>query len=205
MYRTAMAFLETHGYRQVTPYDWEHVEAGPAATLAYERMARAPFHRAPDGRIMGYDVWGWGFGGVSKCVGRPDAPGWTFMNCPRVDDYFSRLDEGRFSAERGYHFEPPDQRLYVLFEMLETMRVDCVLYERLYAVDPLEEHATIWRPLLEREWVRVDPEHLTLVGDGVFRTPLLQGLLAADRLEATRQKLAAEHEPVGVALDEVAS
>jgi oxygen-independent coproporphyrinogen-3 oxidase len=202
MYRTAKAFLEAHGYRQTTPYDWERVKAGPAAALTYEWMARAPFHREPDRRVTGYDVWGWGFAGVSKCVGRPDAPGWTFMNCPRVGDYFRRLDEGRIPAERGYHFEPPDQQLYVLFEMLETMRVDRILYERLYAVDPLEEHAAIWRALLEREWVLVDPEHLTLVGDGVFHTPLVQGLLAADRLEAMRQKRAAEHEAVGAALDE---
>src|SRR5262249_8588868 len=90
MYRTAKTFLEAHGYRQTTPYDWERIEAGPAAALTYEWMARAPFHREPDGRITGYDVWGWGFAGVSKCVGRPDALGWTFMNCPRVDEYFRR-------------------------------------------------------------------------------------------------------------------
>jgi hypothetical protein len=189
----------------VTPYDWERADAGPAGTLTYEWMARAPFHRETGGRITGYDVWGWGFAGVSKCVGLPDAPGWTFMNCPRVDDYFRRLDEGHFPTDRGYHFDPPDQRLYVLFEMLETTRVDPVLYERLYAVDPLEEHAPIWRALLEREWVRADGEHLTLIGDGVFHTPLVQGLLATDRLEAMRRTRAAGREAATVALDEVAS
>jgi oxygen-independent coproporphyrinogen-3 oxidase len=205
MHRTAKAFLESHDYRQVTPYDWERVDAGAAGALTYESMARAPFHREPDGRIGGYDVWGWGFAGVSKCVGRPEAPGWTFMNCPRVDDYFRRLDEGRFPTERGYHFEPPDQRLYVLFEMLETMRVDRVLYERLYGVDPLEEHAPIWQALLEREWVLVHPEHLTLIGDGAFHTPLVQNLLAAGRLEAMRRTGAVGREAATVALDEVAS
>jgi coproporphyrinogen III oxidase-like Fe-S oxidoreductase len=168
-------------------------------------MARAPFHREPDGRITGYDVWGWGFAGVSKCVGLPDAPGWTFMNCARVDDYFRRLDEGRFPAERGYHFEPPDQRLYVLFQMLETTRVDRLLYEQLYNVDPLEEYAPLWQAFREREWVLVDTEYITLIGDGVFHTPLVQGLLATDRLEAMRRTRAVRHEATGVVLDEVAS
>jgi oxygen-independent coproporphyrinogen III oxidase len=205
MYRTAKPFLGEHGYRQVTPYDWERVDAGPAATLTYEWMARAPFHREPDGRITGYDVWGWGFAGVSKCVGLPDTPGWTFMNCARVDDYFRRLDEGRFPAERGYHFEPPDQRLYVLFQMLETTRVDRLLYEQLYNVDPLEEYAPLWQAFREREWVLVDTEYITLIGDGVFHTPLVQGLLATDRLEAMRRTRAVRHEATGVVLDEVAS
>jgi coproporphyrinogen III oxidase-like Fe-S oxidoreductase len=205
MYRTAKAFLESHGYRQVTPYDWERADAGPAGTLVYEWMARAPFYRGPDGRIGGYDVWGWGFAGISKCAGWPVAPGWTFMNCPRVEDYFRRLDDRRFPMQRGYHFEPPDQRLYVLFEMLETIRVDRVLYESLYGGDPLEEHAAIWHALLEREWVLVDPEHLTLTGDGVFHTPLVRGLLAGDRLEAMRRTRATGHEPASIALDGVAS
>ena len=187
MYRVAHTFLEANGYRQATPYDWERIDAGPAATLAYERFARAPFNREPDGWITGYDVWGWGFAGLSKCVGLPDSPGWTFMNCRRVEDYFCQLDAGRAPAERGYHFEPPDQRLYVLFQMLETMRIDRVLYERLYGVDPFDEHVAIWKALLDREWVRVEREHLTLIGDGVFYTPLVQGLLAADRVAELRR------------------
>jgi hypothetical protein len=89
--------------------------------------------------------------------------------------------------------------------MLETMRVDRVLYERLYGLDPIEEHAAIWQALLQREWVLVDAEHLTLIGDGVFHTPLVQGLLAVDRLEAMRRTRGAGHESAGVALDEVAS
>jgi hypothetical protein len=89
--------------------------------------------------------------------------------------------------------------------MLETLRVDRVLYESLYRVDPLEEHAPIWQALLEREWVLLDAEHLTLIGDGVFHTPLVQGLLAADRLESMRRARTAGHEAATVALDEVAS
>ena len=44
-----------------------------------------------------------------------------------------------------------------------------------------------WKALLDREWVRVEREHLTLIGDGVFYTPLVQGLLAADRVAELRR------------------
>jgi hypothetical protein len=39
----------------------------------------------------------------------------------------------------------------------------------------------------------------------VFHTPLVQGLLATDRLEAMRRTRAVRHEATGVVLDEVAS
>jgi hypothetical protein len=41
--------------------------------------------------------------------------------------------------------KPADQRLYVLFQMLETMRIDRAFYERLYGLDPFDEHVGIWK------------------------------------------------------------
>ena len=61
------------------------------------------------------------------------------------------------------------------------------LYGQLFGVDPLDEHADIWRALVEREWVVVEPGRIALVGDGVFYTPLIQGLLAVGRLDEMRR------------------
>ena len=89
--------------------------------------------------------------------------------------------------------------------MLETMRIDRVLYERLYGLDPFDEHVATWKALLDRDWIRVQGEHLTLIGDGVFYTPLVQGLLAADRLEELRRSRVAGGGSATEALREVGS
>jgi oxygen-independent coproporphyrinogen-3 oxidase len=104
-----------------------------------------------------------------------------------VDDYFKALDEGRFPIERGYHYEPPDLRLTVLFQFLVSMAVDRRLYADVTGVDVMKEFSEIWEALAERRWVTVTDEHITLVDDGVFYTPLIQGLLARTRLEEMRQ------------------
>ena len=119
MYRVAGQFLEANGYRQTTPHDWERVDAGRSGAYAYEALARSPFQRDTDGGMTGHDIWGWGFAGISVCLGLPEAPGWTFMNVPRVEEYYRRLDEGRFPVERGFHYAEPDLRLYTIFQMLQ--------------------------------------------------------------------------------------
>jgi oxygen-independent coproporphyrinogen III oxidase len=187
MYRVGKDFLTAHGYRQVTAYDWARVDAGAAGAYVYEELARTPFQRNGDGTISGHDIWGWGFASISVCLGWPSAPGWTFMNCPRVDDYFRCLDERRIPVGRGFRFAEADLRLYVLFQMLHGLGVDRSVYGQLFGIDPLDEHADIWRAVVEREWVAVEPGRIALVGDGVFYTPLIQGLLAVGRLDAMRR------------------
>ena len=51
------------------------------------------------------------------------------MNCKRVDEYFARLDKGRFPVERGFHYTDRDLSLTVLFQMLQCLSVDLELYE----------------------------------------------------------------------------
>jgi coproporphyrinogen III oxidase-like Fe-S oxidoreductase len=109
------------------------------------------------------------------------------MNHTRVEGYFRRLDAGEFPVERGFHYTAKDLRLTVLFQMLQGMSVDLAEYRRLFAVDLVEEYAEIWQASRERGWVTIDPERLALVGDGVFYTPLLQGLLAHERMEELRR------------------
>ena len=109
------------------------------------------------------------------------------MNCRRVEEYFARIDQGRFPVERGFHYTEKDLRLMILFQMLQCLRVDLQLYEKLFGVNLVDEYRDIWPALQERGWVEVSERQLTLVGDGVFYTPLIQGLLAAERLEELRK------------------
>jgi oxygen-independent coproporphyrinogen-3 oxidase len=186
LYRAGRDFLVAHGYRQVTTYDWEKVAAAVPTPLKYEDQWRHRFAYAPDDSVVGSQTWGWGFAGISHFFGSRTYPGWTYMNHTHVDDYFKALDAGRFPIERGYHYEPPDLRLTVLFQFLVSMAVDRRLYADVTGVDVMKEFSEIWEALAERRWVTVTDEHITLVDDGVFYTPLIQGLLARARLEEMR-------------------
>jgi oxygen-independent coproporphyrinogen-3 oxidase len=196
MFRVAKEFLEGHGYRQATTYDWE--KADDAATpgnpqrdqsseYQYEDQMRKFFTHDETKGTVGYDMWGWGYAGVSYFFGTPESPGWVYMNATRVNDYFAALDESRFPIERGFHYEQKDLRLTWLFQSLQAMEADAKAYKSIFGVDLLHEYEPIWQALSERGWAEISPEKATLIGDGVFYTPLIQGLLSHDRMEEIRR------------------
>jgi oxygen-independent coproporphyrinogen-3 oxidase len=187
MYRVGRDFLSSHGYRQATAYDWEKIDRHADAKYRYEEAWRAPFDATASRVRSGYDAFGLGFAGSSFYLGTAEDPGVAWMNHTRVEQYFRRLDAGEFPVERGYRYTPKDLRLTVLFQVLQGMEVDLPQYRRLFAVDLREEYPEIWQALLERGWVTVAPDRLTLVDDGVFYTPLIQGLLAHERMEELRR------------------
>jgi oxygen-independent coproporphyrinogen-3 oxidase len=187
MYRAAKQLLEASGYRQATPYDWERMDAGEQGKNLYEVLGRKPFDRDARDGITGYDAFGWGFAGISAWFGSPHEPGWIYANSPHVDDYYRHLDEGSIPVERGYRYTNEDLRLFTLFQMLQGLTVDRALYRHVFGVDPIDEHAPIWQALCEREWAAITDERITVVGDGSFYIPIIQGLLAAGRLEEMRR------------------
>jgi oxygen-independent coproporphyrinogen-3 oxidase len=67
------------------------------------------------------------------------------------------------------------------------LTVDRGLFAALTDVDVVEESAGIWQSLAELGWVTVTPSHVHVVGDGVFYTPLIQSLLARDRVSELRR------------------
>ena len=71
--------------------------------------------------------------------------------------------------------------------MLISMAVDRGLYAGLTDLDVVEEFAEIWEVLAELGWARITPSRVELVGDGVFYTPLIQSLLARDRVLELRR------------------
>ena len=62
------------------------------------------------------------------------------------------------------------------------MAVDREVYAAVTDLDVVDEFADIWEALGELGWIRVTPALVELVGDGVFYTPLIQSLLARDRV-----------------------
>jgi oxygen-independent coproporphyrinogen-3 oxidase len=187
MYRTGRDFLVSRGYRQVTTYDWEDVSS-PAPQLRYEDQWRHRFSGAPDGILTGSQTWGWGFAGISHFFGDRSNPGWTYMNHARVAQYFKALDGGEFPVERAFDYvNEQDFRLTLLFQMLVSMCVDRETYTAATGTDVVADCAGIWDALAERGWVLVESDRVVLVGDGVFYTPLIQTLLARQRVDELRK------------------
>jgi oxygen-independent coproporphyrinogen-3 oxidase len=187
MYRVSKQFLESNGYRQVTAYDWEKVDTDRPGEHLFEENMRRFFRWDKAEGIVGCDMWGWGFAGVSSFLCTPEMPGWNYMNHTRVADYFGRIDEGRFPVERGFRFTQKDLRIAWLFQMLQGMIVNLDTCKRIFGFDFIEEYADILEALTERGWIEVTAEKATLVGDGIFYTPLIQGLFAHERMEEMRK------------------
>jgi len=186
MYKIGKDYLESVGFKQVTPYDFER--SGPLpSTYLYEELFRKPFQE-DEGQVIGHDAWGWGFAGISFFFGTPDSPGWAYMNHVRVDDYFRDIDAGRFPIMRGFHYSETDLRLHLLFQELQGLVVDRKRYGSMFDRDIQEDYSTIWQVLVDREWATVDDRSVSIVGDGVFYLPLIQNLLSHDRSETMRKE-----------------
>ncbi len=187
MYRTGRDFLISRGYRQATTYDWEN-SASPAPQLLYEDQWRHRFSATSDGALTGSQTWGWGFAGISHFFGDRSNRGWTYMNHARISEYFKALDAAEFPIERSFHYmDERDFRLTLLFQMLISMAIDRDVYAAATGEDVVAGGSEIWNALAEREWVLIEPRRVLLIGDGVFYTPLIQNLLARDRVEELRR------------------
>jgi oxygen-independent coproporphyrinogen-3 oxidase len=174
MYHASKQYLESQGFRQLTPYDFEKPAAAAAGAPLYEECLRG---------FDCTDVWGWGYAGVSGFQGSPQSPGWMYVNYRTVDAYFAAIDRGQLPIERGFHFEQQDLRLATLYRNLQGMEADRANYLSTFGVDLVEEHRPIWKALEEVGWVEITPASIRLVGDGVFYTPMIQTLLGLRRTQ----------------------
>jgi oxygen-independent coproporphyrinogen-3 oxidase len=187
MYRTARDFLAEHGYRQATTFDWERRDSR-SPQLRYEEEWRRRFAREQDGILTTSQTWGWGFAGISHFFGARGDRGWTYRNHASIDGYFKALDAGMFPVERGFRYtNEADFRLTLLFQMLISMAIDRDLYAALTGLDVVEEFADTWDVLGQLGWASITPSRVQLIGDGVFYTPLIQSLLARDRVLELRR------------------
>ena len=113
------------------------------------------------------------------------------MNHVRVDDYFRDLDAGRFPVMRGFHYTPQDLHLHLLFQEMQGLAVDGARFRALTGRDIVADYRPIWNVLTDLSWVEVEGDQLRVLGDGAFYLPLIQNLMARDRLEEMRKERAA--------------
>jgi oxygen-independent coproporphyrinogen-3 oxidase len=178
MYRLSRDFLKSRGYVQLTPYDWEKIDA-PEQRL-YEECDRG---------FRALDIFGWGYAGVSQFSSAGGRTAWTYRQHTSVKDYYRAIDEGRIPLERGFYHQEADNRLSQLFRNLQGLEVDLDAYKNAFGLELLEEYAGSWQALGERGFVEVDGRKLRLVGDGVFYTPMIQTLLSRERVAELSRSL----------------
>jgi oxygen-independent coproporphyrinogen-3 oxidase len=179
MFRASRDYLTSAGYRQVTTYDWQR----PDGALQFEDATRRALAPVGD-EARSVDTWGWGFAAMSTFAGTPERPGWTYMNATRVAECFAALDAGRFPIQRGYHFTADDLELTMLYQALLGTAISRERYRAAFGGDVYDKYRTLWDVLADRGWLRIAPDALELVGDGVFFTPTIQGLLSRPRVQA---------------------
>ncbi|HJQ31334.1 MAG TPA: radical SAM protein [Pyrinomonadaceae bacterium] len=179
MYRVSRDLLQSHGFKQVTAYNWR--KPGDPASKDYEEGAARRFDTAAT-LGMGYAALSF-LGDVSIA----DSGFWSLMNCRDLTRYKASIDAGRLPVERGFHHEPEDFRLSALFRNLFVLEVSREAYRAAFGVDVYEEFADVWTALEERDFVRVSPEKIEVVGDGIFYTPMIQTLLAQKRYRVLRE------------------
>ncbi|WP_425144790.1 coproporphyrinogen-III oxidase family protein [Deinococcus sp.] len=177
MYHGAVSLLAAGGYAQLTPYDFQRVEAGTQTGFVYEECRRS---------FDAHDVWAWGYAAISDFPDHhrsPDAGGWTFMNARTLPGYYGALEQGRLPVECGYARSPADLRLSLLFRNLQSLSVDRASYLRNFGRDVLDEFAPIWRACEELGLLSIGSEAIRLTAEGAYRVPLIQTALMQGRVE----------------------
>jgi oxygen-independent coproporphyrinogen-3 oxidase len=187
MYRLGKEFLESKGYHQVTPYDFERPSDTHDSSYLYEELFRRPL-RAERGQLLGFDAWGWGYAGISFFFGAPTSPGWAYINQIHIDDYYRDLDKGHYPVMRGFRYSEADLRLHLLFQELQGLSIDRTEHAAIFGRDVVQDFQPIWDVLEERGWARVNNVEVSITGDGVFHLPLVQNLLARERTEDMRRQ-----------------
>jgi oxygen-independent coproporphyrinogen III oxidase len=169
LYRVSRDLLKSLGFRQLTAYNWRRASYdSPFVEGAFQEIA---------------EYWGFGYAAVSH-VGATS--GWLLKNQTSLSEYKGAIAAGRFPNERGYRLEPVDRRLAYVIRTLQEMAVDRARYRARLGSDVVQDFGDAWQALAEVGFVEIDDEAVRLVGDGVFYTPLVQLLLASERLAELR-------------------
>jgi oxygen-independent coproporphyrinogen-3 oxidase len=183
MYRTSRDLLCSHGYEQITAYNFR--KPGDPNSRNYEEGVTRRFDTM-DTVGLGYAAITF-FGDVELDEGRS----WSYINQRNLVEYKRAVDAGQFPVERGFGHAREDFMLSMVWRNLFGLEIDREDFRRAFDVDVVEYFAGVWAALQEFEFVEVDAHRVKLVGDGPFYTPLIQTLLAEARYRELRDKMVA--------------
>jgi oxygen-independent coproporphyrinogen-3 oxidase len=184
MYRVSRDLLQSHGFEQITAYNWR--KPGDPMSRRYEEGVTRRFD-SMDTLGLGYAAITF-FGDTALEEGRS----WSFINWRNLDQYKAAVDAGRFPVERGFRSAREDFMISLIWRNLFGLEIDRVKFMQAFALDAYELFEGVWKALEEYEFIEVTPQKIKLIGDGRFYTPLIQTLLAEKRYHDLREKLVSE-------------
>jgi oxygen-independent coproporphyrinogen-3 oxidase len=182
MYQVSRDLLMSHGYRQITAYNWRKT-SDPTARRYEEGVTR---------RFDSMDTLGLGYAAITffgdVTLGPRDS--WSYINWRNLAKYKQAIDEGRFPVECGFRHERDDFKISMVFRNLFGLELDRSSFQEAFGVDVYDE----W------EFVKVTPNKIELTGDGPFYTPLIQTLLAEQRYRQLRTEVARQNKVTDASL-----
>ncbi len=184
MYRVARDLLQSHGYEQVTAYNWRR--PGDPASRRYEEGVTRRFD-SMDTLGLGYAALTF-FGDVALDNGNL----WSYINWRNLNEYKAAIDADRFPVECGFRHELEDFQLSMVWRNLFGLELDRKAYQEAFGIDVFDQFAGVWTALQDWDFVKITPEKISLTGDGPFYTPMIQTLLAEKRYHDLRKKVVNE-------------
>jgi oxygen-independent coproporphyrinogen-3 oxidase len=184
MYRTSRDLLKSHGYEQVTAYNWR--KPGDPNSRPYEEGVTH--------RLDTMDTLGLGYAAITFFydTALEDGRSWSFINSRNLVDYKAKVDAGQFPVERGFRHAREDFMISLIWRNLFGLELDRADFRAAFEVDVYDLFEGVWQALEEYGFVEITPEKIKLVGDGPFYTPLIQTLLAEKRYSQLRERMVAE-------------
>jgi oxygen-independent coproporphyrinogen-3 oxidase len=181
MYRVARDLLSSHGYQQITAYNWRK-PGDPAARFYEEGVTR---------RFDSMDTLGLGYAAITffgdMALGLTES--WSYINWRKLNEYKAAIDAGQFPVECGFRHDRDDFKISMMFRNLFGLELDRQAYLNAFGTDAYDDFSGVWDALAERDFVKVTPDKIMLTGDGPFYTPMVQSLLAEQRYRGLRNRL----------------
>ena len=184
MYKVARDLLTSHGYQQITAYNWR--KPGDPNSRPYEEGVTH--------RFDSMDTLGLGYAAITffNDVALEDGHSWSFINWRDLKEYKAAVDRGSFPVERGFRHAREDFMISLIWRNLFGLELDREKFQNAFEVDIYQQFEGVWKALEEYKFVDVTPEKIRLVNDGPFYTPLIQTLLAEKRYHQLREKMITE-------------
>ena len=181
MYRVSRDLLKSHGFEQITAYNWRK-PGDPTARRYEEGVTR---------RFDSMDTVGLGYAAITFFgdVALEDRRSWSYINWRNLHQYKAAIDRGRFPVECGFRHESEDFQVSMVFRNLFALELDRDAYRSAFGVDVYDQFEGVWTALEEWGFARIGPGKITLVGDGPFYTPMIQALLAEQRYRDLRERV----------------
>ena len=184
MYRVSRDLLKSHGFEQITAYNWRK-QGDPNSRNYEEGVTR---------RLDTMDTLGLGYAAITFFydIALEDGRSWSFINQRNLKEYKALVDAGQFPAERGFRHSREDFMISLIWRNLFGLELNRPQFREAFNVDVYDLFEGVWDALEEYGFVEITPEKINLVGDGPFYTPLIQTLLAEKRYSQLRERMVAE-------------